>query len=169
MKIDITQIRQAIGACQSFSFLCSVNDLQGDDQSFWLNGDIEVQGKIVNSGRFLDLSGTVKGKARKTCDRCLKEFDFTVETSFLEHYRECDEKTSHTEDDDAQCIQGDEIDISEVVRDNLIMAEPIKTVCWEDCRGLCPKCGVDLNITKCSCEHEDIDPRLAALKALLNK
>ncbi len=62
---------------------------------------------------------------------------------------------------------GDEIDIADLVRESLILAEPLKSVCSETCRGLCPHCGINLNTAQCDCQGKLIDPRLAVLQKLL--
>ncbi|MGL5514994.1 MAG: YceD family protein, partial [Sporomusa sp.] len=66
-------------------------------------------------------------------------------------------------------FDGDEIDIIDLIRENILLAAPIKPVCSQSCRGLCPECGINLNIHTCSCISTKIDPRLAVLEKLLSK
>lgn len=63
----------------------------------------------------------------------------------------------------------DFIDISNDVREYAMLAIPMKNLCKEDCKGLCPRCGKDLNTEQCSCETEKVDPRWLALKELLKQ
>ena len=65
---------------------------------------------------------------------------------------------------DANALGEDGIDLAPVVRDVVIAALPIRNLCRPDCKGLCPKCGADLNQADCGCDREVVDPRLAALK-----
>ncbi len=163
MKINIAQLRQAIGARQSFTFHSPVEKVAGDEKNFWLHGDIEVSGEVVNNGRLLAVTGTIGGVASLVCTRCLEGFIRPVTIPFGQTYREDDGQA----DPDAIDFHGDEIDLAEPVREALIMAEPLKALCREDCRGLCPRCGVNRNETPCACGSDDIDPRLAALAKLL--
>ena len=105
---------------------------------------------------------TISGVASLACTRCLEDFSRQVTIPFGETYRE-----DGVDDPDALSYHGDEIDIAEPVREALIMAEPLKPLCREDCQGLCPRCGVNRNETPCACGSDDIDPRLAALAKLL--
>ncbi len=166
MKINIAQLRQAIGASQSFSFHTPVEDLAGETGELWLKGRIEVTGEAVNTGRLLAISGVIKGVAGQTCHRCLADFTSEAVITFSENFRE---EGSAATDPDALVYHGDEIDLAEIVREALIVAEPLKALCGEDCRGLCPTCGVNRNETPCTCVTTSIDPRLAALEKLLPK
>ena len=71
------------------------------------------------------------------------------------------------EEEPLQFYHGEEIDISETIRESLQLVLPMKPVCSPDCKGLCAHCGCDLNIEQCSCKEEGIDPRLAVLGQLI--
>jgi uncharacterized protein len=158
MKINIAQLLQEIGDCQSFRFLCRSEILEDDNL---VDGSIEVEGNVVNVGLYLTVSGVIRGEANRTCNRCLKEFTASIVAPFNENWRQV------ADDHDGFTYQGEEIDISELVRETLVLAEPLKSLCKETCRGLCPNCGADLNTADCNCVRDDIDPRLAALQKLL--
>lgn len=166
MKINVAQIRQAIGERQSFRFLLPVADISATDEHFWLNGNIEVLGEVINNGRFLVVDGKITATARLICTRCLKEFSHLLDIPFSERFSD---KAEDLMDDEVNGYSGDEIDIAEAVRETLLLAEPLKAVCSKECLGLCQKCGCDRNINPCSCEQEIIDPRLAALQKLLDR
>ncbi|MDT8901234.1 YceD family protein [Anaeroselena agilis] len=166
MKINIAQLRQAIGASQSFSFHGTVEELTGEAGELWLRGRLEVTGEAVNTGRLLAISGEIKGESALNCDRCLTDFTREVAVTFSETFRE---EGSAATDPDALVYHGDEIDITEIVREALIVAEPLKALCDEECRGLCPVCGANRNENPCNCVTASIDPRLAALEKLLPK
>jgi uncharacterized protein len=167
MKINVMQLKQAIGASQSFHFHSPADKLEDGETVLWLHGDIEVGGQIVNNGRLLAVEGIIRGTARHVCNRCLQEFVCRVKIPFAENYQE--EGITSMDDPDLVKFQGDEVDISDAVRDTLLLAEPLKAVCSETCQGLCLKCGADLNAGDCGCDREIIDPRLAALQKLLEK
>ncbi|MDD2499121.1 MAG: DUF177 domain-containing protein, partial [Desulfitobacteriaceae bacterium] len=73
-----------------------------------------------------------------------------------------------TNEEEIYFYEGDKIDILPQVLQTILLELPMKVLCREDCKGLCPVCGTNLNIKECRCERESIDPRLAALKNLLN-
>ena len=58
------------------------------------------------------------------------------------------------------------IDVDEIVKEQILLAVPARTLCREDCKGICPECGTDLNTGQCDCAAEEVDPRWAALKSL---
>jgi uncharacterized protein len=165
MKINVAQLRKAIGARQSFTFHSPAEKLAGGDENFWLHGRLEVNGEAVNNGRHMSVSGIISGTARLTCTRCLEGFTLGVSVPFSETYREKGDDT----DPDALSFDGDEIDISEPVREALVIAEPLKALCREDCLGICAVCGANRNDTPCACDTAVLDPRFAALEKLLPK
>jgi uncharacterized protein len=167
MKVNVAQIKKTLGPKVKFEFIVSA-DVFADNEFMWTNGEIKVQGEIVNTGRELVLSGTICVVATLKCDRCLEEYTASVDIPFVEKYRE--DETEYTEEQAGlSYYQGDEIHIDQVVLQNIIMAEPLKRLCREDCRGLCLHCGINLNHAVCACEHQQVDPRLAVLQQLLKK
>lgn len=169
MKINISQVRQDIGGRQPFRFSRPVREVVASQDDFWLKGDILVDGEVVNDGRVLNVSGKISGIADTSCHRCLKEFQMPVEVSFAENYQSQDNRDSSDDESDRVFYSGDEIDLTQLVRETLLLSEPLKIVCTEDCKGLCLKCGADLNVAPCECDRNVIDPRLAPLKQLLDK
>lgn len=165
MKINIAQVHKAIGERQSFSFLVPAAAV-ADGQELWLTGQLEVAGEIVNNGRALKVTGTVKANAAGVCSRCLGEFGAPVTIPFAEDFQEASQAAAG---DDNTVYSGDEIDLGDLIREAIILAEPIKPLCSQDCKGLCPKCGINLNQTTCECDRFTVDPRLAALEKLLHK
>ncbi|SDF77023.1 YceD family protein [Sporolituus thermophilus] len=166
MKIDISQVKQEAGGRRSFYFVTSAPELGLPEEEFgWDGGDIIVEGEVANNGQFLEIRGSIKAKARYDCNRCLKPFTMAMEIPFTEKYF----TPGFLPDEDAASYEGNEIDITDLLRENLLLAEPLKPLCSESCRGLCPVCGADLNEKDCSCEKGSVDPRLAVLQQLFKK
>ncbi|MBP2642188.1 MAG: hypothetical protein H6Q67_75 [Firmicutes bacterium] len=163
MKINIALLQQEAGACQSFHFVSSIDTIDEHKTVNWIDGNIEVKGEVCNSGSCLVVSGEIRCQAKRSCNRCLKEFLAPVVAPFSENWKK------DTSDSEVVSYQGDELDISELVRETLVLAEPLKSLCTPECRGLCPQCGIDLNQEKCNCVRDEIDPRFAALQKLLTK
>jgi uncharacterized protein len=167
MKINVLQVKREVGARQSFSFMPSAKEIGLSEEREWQAASIRVNGEVINNGRFLEIVGVIHGQANFDCHRCLADFSTTLEISFAEDFQET---TGEDKPDAGHAnYQGDEIDITELVREYLLLAEPMKTLCREDCKGLCPKCGANLNHNSCSCVKGDFDPRLAPLERFLKK
>ena len=94
------------------------------------------------------------------CSRCLKPVrgDLAVDVDELFEPDAIDGETYR--------LEGDSIDLEQAVRDNVVLELPVAPHCREDCRGLCPTCGVNRNVTQCDCVSQEIDPRWAALRSL---
>ena len=111
------------------------------------------------------LTGTAQTVLDLKCDRCLRPFrqelSLPVETLLAE--------TLEDEENDAiVLLENGEVDLDELFTTALVLAMDSKHVCRADCKGLCPRCGADLNEGPCACRPET-DPRLAALAQLLDK
>jgi uncharacterized protein len=121
----------------------------------------------------------VVGKVRTTielvCGRCLEPFrapvDEVFDVLFLPHTGAPSEDEKKVEDDDLTTAfyRDHVIDLGQLLQEQFYLAVPMKPLCREDCRGLCPLCGNNLNSGTCACADSWEDPRLAALRALLKK
>lgn len=128
----------------------------------------------VNIDDAILVSVHLRGEAELECGRCLVRYNLPLALDFDEEFRAGEVKpdqdpAEQLEDDDRpySLYQGDEIDLTEVVRQHLLLALPMKPLCQETCRGLCPRCGKNLNEGDCGCVVDEIDPRLEGLKNLL--
>jgi uncharacterized protein len=139
-----------------------------------LKDDVQVFLKVFKFGERVKISGHAMVTAFIGCSRCLKEFSFPIDTNFEFEYLPKEgfaeyETTEHeltSEELDIAFYQNDEIDIGVLVRELILLAIPMKPLCHEDCMGICPTCGKDLNEGLCGCGSEEIDPRLSKLKRL---
>ncbi|CDM66079.1 YceD family protein [Pyrinomonas methylaliphatogenes] len=134
-----------------------------------------VHGRIWRKGREVLLQGRLTARVAALCDRCLREFETLVETEIdVSYVPEEDDATAEdlelSADEMAQSVfSGGEVDLDELVREQFLLALPMRRLCREECRGLCPRCGADLNLGDCQCEAAEIDPRWAALAAWKRK
>lgn len=112
----------------------------------------------------------VKTRAHYTCDRCLEEYDTVFEGNFglLFHIGMQD---LVTDEDDVVLLPPEtvDIDLQPHIKEFLILNIPMKMLCSDDCKGMCPHCGADLNKEQCSCEKTQIDPRWAKLQDFLSE
>jgi uncharacterized protein len=118
------------------------------------------------------VAGEIDSTVPITCGRCLEDFSFPVDASFdvlyLPHAQNVGEGELEVEDDDLTTAyySEDQIDLAQLVREQFYLAIPMKPLCREDCRGLCPICGGNRNLVTCVCPERAPDPRLGALKDL---
>ena len=121
------------------------------------------------AGRYR-LTGRVEGEMELSCSRCLEPFRMPVAAEFDLRYvprteNVGDEEQEVGEDDLTTAFYtDDQIDLGELIAEQFQLALPMKPLCSDDCRGLCPQCGTNLNTGSCDCHREWVDPRLAALK-----
>ena len=133
-----------------------------------LSMDVEKAG-----GGVFKVRGTVATRLELDCGRCLEPFEIPVEASFDLHYVPAEQNTGEpereiAEDDLTTAYYRDgSLDVIDLLREQFQLALPMKPLCTEACKGLCPECGTNLNRAQCDCTHEWEDPRLAALKGLL--
>lgn len=103
------------------------------------------------------------------CDRCAEEFMAPLDVSFTMTYSWNEREGEGVDEDDNFCVLAENqnvIDITEPVREYLMLAVPIKNLCRENCRGLCPGCGTNLNQQSCDCSLGETDSRWDALQKL---
>ena len=141
-----------MGGIAPFFLTIERQDLSGAD--LWIHGEIVLSGQIVNVGKNFRLSCEVSSRAILECSRCLTAYEAPVRFDF-------------ETDLEVAPLQSDGVDISSYIREELIFQEPMKPLCHNDCRGICPHCGIDLNQGDCACGRNLIDPRLAGLQKLL--
>lgn len=104
-----------------------------------------------------------------SCDRCLRDVDYTFELSFDRVVVSPDYKGGSMEDEDSsELMEGYHLNVDELIRNELLLNWPTKVLCREDCRGICKTCGKNLNDGSCGCDDFVPDPRMAAIKDLLN-
>lgn len=104
------------------------------------------------------------------CDRCLEEvptaFHLDIDREIpLRESPDTDEEKIETED----YILGTELDLDRIIYDEILVDWPMKVLCKEDCRGICKKCGQDLNHGTCDCEQTELDPRMAVIQDVFRK
>jgi uncharacterized protein len=137
-----------------------------------LSAPLGVELALTRHGGRILVRGTVRGAVTLECSRCLAGFSHPVEAELETHLEIGEKKTADADHElspeelDVQQIDKGYIDLRELIAEQIHLAVPLKPLCSEGCRGLCPHCGADLNTESCSCEGEQTDPRWDALKHL---
>lgn len=169
MQISITSIKDRQGAALPFEFQIAPQQFGPLPPGVELVQAVDVRGSVTNTGSSMLVRATAVADVRLECSRCLRDVDARVKAQIEERYRRAGAEDSFEEDplaeeDDVGYYERDRIDVGEVVRENFALEIPMKPVCDDGCKGLCPLCGIDLNVDSCSCRHDDTDPRLAVLR-----
>ncbi len=131
--------------------------------------------RIDKVGAEVLIKGHTLTEIELTCSRCLNNFKKEVNLDISITYHPLSELKGdevyelHDYEMEVDFYSGDEIDIDNLIEEEIILSIPMKPLCSEECKGLCPKCGADLNITSCGCSNQVIDERFGMLKKLLKK
>jgi uncharacterized protein len=128
---------------------------------------------IGRSGRGLLISGAFSGGLDLVCSRCLELFRFQAQERFDLY---CETAPKGPPDEEHE-VAGGELDVTyleegrintdHLLRENLLLSLPLQPLCGEECHGLCPQCGANLNQGACGCRNAAVDPRLQILRKLL--
>lgn len=163
MRLDLRNIIHVPEASKSFQFQMDLSGLEFYGEHL-ITRPVQIEGSVTNHAGALVLEGTASSLLDLVCDRCGKQFsrEKVVELNCLLAAELEDE-----ENDEIYLLQGNEVDLDEVAGTAFILAMDTKNLCSDNCKGLCAKCGADLNNGPCGCRPE-VDPRLAALAQLLD-
>ena len=163
MLFDVKPILHTPGKQLDFQFALDLSDLEFGGRHP-ISRPVEVTGSVRNSADVLSLEMTARTTLDAVCDRCGKEFsrEKAVPLDCL-----LADELEDEENDEIVLLEGSEVDLDELVTTAFVLAMDTKNLCSEDCKGLCAKCGADLNLGPCGCRPE-VDPRLAALAQLLD-
>lgn len=162
MFIQLKQIFENIGEVKDFDYNLNPSDMVSL-QGLNINNPISVKGTIENKSGIVILTMSLNFSKDCSCDRCLE--DFNVSNCFNYEHILVSEK--YTENDEYILVDNFKLDLEDLVITNVLLNLPSKTLCDENCLGLCYQCGTNLNIGKCQCKKTQIDPRLEALSQLL--
>jgi uncharacterized protein len=130
---------------------------------------------LTHRDRDLRVRGSVRTEIRYQCSRCLKEFSLPLNAGFdllyfpQQEWKEEEEIELKYEDMDVGFYDGIRLDVDLMALEQIELAMPMKFICSEGCKGLCPSCGADLNETSCPCRVEQADSRLAVLRDFREK
>lgn len=164
MKIDLKKLNTSSQASIPFEETIDLTDekLYGAKP---FQSPVHIKGEVSNDSGVLRLTGTIDTIYSTECARCLKPLSIPLSAKadmILSDDSEAEEE------DDLFVLTSDSVDPADVLVPALILQVQMTYLCKEDCKGLCPHCGADRNVTDCDCDKKQIDPRFAALRALLD-
>ena len=164
MWLDLRDIIEVPGASKPFETTLDPEQLLTPSICAF-TAPLAVSGRVVNTAGLLELKAEIPARMRCVCDRCGTQFDrekvLPVNATLSADMEDEDEA-------DVFPVEGDGIDVNEVLETCFILDEETKCLCRPDCRGLCPTCGKNLNDGPCDCT-KPVDPRFAVLEQLLDK
>ena len=166
MLLDLSKIIDCPGQSVSFSTSIDLSDLRYGTCNPVCEPVI-AEGNVRNTAGVLMMTGTIRTCLHGICDRCASEFTRSVEQP-LDVVLVTELASEENEDENVFPLEGDSADLEDIVRTIFVLNMDTKLLCEEDCKGLCCRCGTNLNNGPCNCQKE-LDPRFAALKQLLDK
>jgi uncharacterized protein len=169
MQLELTRYRQPLG---HFTRTFEPGEVQQGEEAYRIVAPVLLDFDIHKDKDRFRLAGKATTELELPCSRCLEVFRMPVDAEFDLRYHPASEMSgeaeSEVEDEDLETsyYREDQIDLNELLREQFYLALPMKPLCQEGCKGLCPHCGTNLNAGACACTVERTDPRLAVLKTL---
>jgi uncharacterized protein len=167
MQINVSQLLQEpIGSTREYE-INAADEIIDDGKEYNVRGKCH----LMRTQRSILVKCTLDAEVELNCSRCLSRFRHPLKIKFEEEYMPTLDIHSGAplpapEDSTFTIDESHIIDLTEAMRQYSLIAVPMKALCNEDCVGLCPKCGKNLNQGKCDCPAEEIDPRWAKLTTL---
>lgn len=169
MIFDLTSIKDT---STSFDLTLEPQQIDLESETAQVAGAVQVVGKLRKGIVQTDIEGAVSTVLEVECTRCLQPVKTSLEISFkvgyisAEHYTKEKEAEVNVEDLEVSITENDHIDVTELVREQILLNLPDQIFCQENCRGLCQKCSANRNLVNCNCEEKEIDPRWQGLREL---
>lgn len=163
MQVSLEQIFNIDGAYKDFDYSFAPDYSLSDD--FTLSSPVKFKGTVKNTAGIVTLGGQAGFSANVICSRCAEEFskDFSVK---VEHTLVSE--LQNEDNDGFYLVEDKQLDLDALICEDIILSLPFVFLCKEDCKGICPQCGKNLNDGECGCKP-CIDPRMAALLELLDE
>ena len=170
MRIEIERLDEQ---GEAFAHRYAPDELSLDEETARVAAEAAVEGRATRRGDVVRLRGKITAGVAVFCDRCAAEINAPLEIEFDTSFTPAEVEKAVVEnvelqagDLDRSVYEGGEVDVDELVREQILLALPTRNLCREECKGLCPECGANLNEGACGCGHKEVDPRWAALADL---
>lgn len=153
-------LKENVGYSREFEFDVELLELADDLDIANFRGTA----RLTRTPQGVYLQGRFIGEQPTECVRCLTPVNQPLKTEIKQLY-----EFPPAPKADFIISDSGHLDLAPIMREDMLLAMPIRPLCRPDCKGLCPNCGSDLNESACQCEKSDIHPQLAVLKKLLDK
>ncbi len=165
MKVDVRDFLKSDGNSLDIEFDNKIEYLDSVDSEISFEKPVNFSGKAVNVSGVIKLDGNLVAEYTTKCIRCLKDITRNMNIKI----REDIQSPSSDVAAEAYTYSDNYFDLDKILTDNIILNLPMKNVCKDACKGLCPVCGTDINETECGCRVDNIDPRMEALKGFFKE
>lgn len=171
LRIDVSAALPAVGDRSAVRGVARVVVEEGYETRFVPGGDLSWSIGLRRIPGAVEVKGDLDGSVELQCYRCLDEFTFPLHLELWEHALWPGDSGADAAEEDAAEYRVEEgvLDLEPLFRDCVALSLPVKRVCGEACRGLCPGCGANLDREACDCETRTVDERLEPLAALKQK
>ena len=161
MKVNISKILKVDGESVNFTSEKNIDNVENYPDVCEFLSPVKVEGTVTNLDGIFQVKAKGSVTAKMNCGRCLKPTTVEIPVEINENF-----SVTGKEKEETETFSGDTIDISSVVGRSILIGLPMKVLCDNDCKGLCPICGKDLNKGACECDTSRIDPRFESLRSL---
>ena len=155
-SLDLSNMDE-IGSIKEIKVNLVFQDLKFRSQEIGIPDPLHLDAKIYNTDKSFVLEGNLAGNIILRCSRCLEKFTYPIDIDI--------EKEIDNEDIENLA----KVKIDQILKNNIFLNIPIKPLCDDNCKGLCPECGQNLNEEECDCDTETVDPRLADLEKFFDE
>lgn len=168
MIIRLSELDHRKGEPLPFQVTLDAADIKSRHQEIRGVTPVQAAGEAAKLGNLYYVNGQMEADVNYVCARCLTPFTQHMHVPFSESFT-TDESLVLDEDSDIQLLESEEIELEPLLSEDFLLEIPTFPLCSEECKGLCPTCGVNRNEQPCSCKNERIDPRLAGLADFFQK
>lgn len=158
MIVELKRIFEIVDESLDIEYSIDLSDYELFDDKPFIT-PVSVKGVVFNRAGIVTLNYSISFRLKLNCDRCFLQF----ERDFAYSFEQILVTSLNTDNDEFIVVPDMELDLDPLILSDILLSLPSKLLCSEDCKGLCQKCGANLNQTSCLCKQTDIDPRLAKL------
>ncbi|MDD3252362.1 MAG: DUF177 domain-containing protein [Lachnospiraceae bacterium] len=171
MLINLTELFSSNGKENTYTCDIDMEALHTKEEDYPVVSKLPVKLRIRNLGdRKLLVQGNAELTLQIPCARCLEPVDCPFKLELDEELDMSKTEADHVQELDEQpYVSGYNLDVDRLLSNELLLNLPIRVLCREDCKGICNRCGANLNHTKCSCDTSSPDPRMSAIQDIFQK
>lgn len=170
MKISILQVVATLNAEEEISVVSDLDTFSYQGVSYPIAESKPFQLRLANvDNKKLKISGDTDVVLVLSCDRCLKEVPMTFDLRIERELSISDGQVVSEDTEEIPFLDETELDVDRLIYDEILVNWPTKVLCQEDCKGLCPVCGQDLNERDCGCDRQVADPRMARFQEVFDQ
>ncbi len=172
MKLYIPDLRKEEGKFITYHTTLAPHIGGGEEDP-----ELEISLQAAYVAKMVLIKGCWKAKMQGECSRCLEKCEYQIKEDFYEEFEQLGLTSNSPEQDrggapeerELFVFSGDTLDLNEYFRQSFLISRPLKILCRDQCKGLCPVCGANLNDQPCCCPEENLDPRWELLLKLKEK